>query len=221
MKTETNSPKSQQKKRLAAYSAAVGLGAFTCGESAEAAIIHVDGPDIVVSSGSGGYYDMNGDTVPDFRFRHTTSGSGSAAIRFQGTYGSADLTNSPAKGSTYYVRSFEFGDLIGPSTPSTGPASGIVRADAVNFGDETDPQYAGIALLIGGNTHYGWVRLKTEPVDSGGQPDPPLTGTIFEWAYESTPNTAIAAGATVPEPSSLALLAAGAGALALRRRKSV
>jgi hypothetical protein len=45
------------------------------------------------------------------------------------------------------------------------------------------------------------------------------TATLFSYAYETAANTAIAAGA-IPEPSALALLAAGGGALALRRRRN-
>src|SRR3972149_260780 len=213
--------KRQLAQRITSYTAAAGLGAFAFGEAADGAIIYVDVPDIVVNetNPTGGYFDMNGDAIADFRFRFQPSGGAAARIRFQGVYGSADLTNSPAKGSTYYVRSFELGDLIGPGTPAAA-ANGLVRSDSTNFGNPTDPQYAGIALLIGRDTHYGWLRMKTEPIDPiTGAAAPPLTGTIFDWAYESVPDTAIAAGA--PEPSSLALLAAGAGAGAfgLRRRR--
>lgn len=202
----------QVAKRLAAYSAAAGLGAFACGETADAAISYTDVSDIVVDAANptGGYFDMDGDTVPDFRIRFQ-SGYAPAAIRFQGAYASADLTNT-AKGSTYYVRSFESGDLIGPGA-SEANVPGIVSSNATNFGNPIDPQYAGIRLDIGGSTHFGWVRIKTEYVGGAST----LTGTIFDWAYETTPDTAIAAGA-IPEPTSLALLAAGAGALALRRR---
>jgi len=65
-------------------------------------------------------------------------------------------------------------------------------------------------------TNYGWLRLTTGTVGAGG-------GTVVDWAYESTPETGIAAGATssIPEPSALACLALGAlGLGSLRRRKA-
>ena len=64
-------------------------------------------------------------------------------------------------------------------------------------------------------TNFGWVRMTT---NTGGG------GTVIDWAYESTPGVAIAAGATssVPEPSALACLAMGAFGLAsLRRRQKI
>lgn len=219
MNKKNNSSKTrrtqQVAKRLTAYSAAAGLGAFACGETAEAVVIYTDVPDIVVNATNptGGYYDMDGDTVPDFRFRFQ-AGYAPAAIRFQG-YGLSDELTNTSKGSAYYLRSFELGDSIGPGAVPTSTGFGIAASNATNFGNPTDPQYAGISLDIGGSTHYGWVRIKTENV--GGEST--LTGTIFDWAYETAPDTAIAAGA-IPEPTSLALLAAGAGALALSRRSA-
>lgn len=278
-----NSP-AQSAKRLASYTAAAGLGAFAFGENAQGVIIYNDVADIVVANGASYYIDMDGNGYDDFRFRHSASGYPGAAIRFQGVGYSYELTNT-AKGSNYYMRSFELNDSIGPGAQTTSTGYGILRADYVNFG-ATDivnyPQFAGILLDINGSIHYGWVRIQTGPVNENGEADPPITGTIFDWAYETDPNTAILAGdqgsfiqgdfdgdldvdgddldqwfgdfglngdsdadidgdsdggdylhwarnftgpgvlastTAVPEPTSLALLAAGVGAYALKRRK--
>jgi hypothetical protein len=63
-------------------------------------------------------------------------------------------------------------------------------------------------------THYGWIK-----VDTTGQNDGSVT--VVDWAYETTPNAAIAAAA-VPEPGTFALCLLGMGAAgvqAWRRRK--
>lgn len=64
----------------------------------------------------------------------------------------------------------------------------------------------------GSSIHFGWVRFSTG-TSLGAQPR-----SIVEYAYESTANTGIAAGA-IPTPGSLALLAVGALGLAGRRRR--
>lgn len=61
------------------------------------------------------------------------------------------------------------------------------------------------------SVHYGWMRIIVGP--SGED------GTVVDWAYENSPDTAIAAGA-VPEPSMTAMLAVAflGGTMRIRRR---
>jgi hypothetical protein len=100
-----------------------------------------------------------------------------------------------------------------------------VRREGTNTaGFWTQPNQTGFApfrLNAGsGNYQYGWIRLKW--TDSAGDPNPwPNTITAIDWAYESTLNTTIqaGAGAAVPEPSRALLALAGLGAMALRRRR--
>jgi len=68
---------------------------------------------------------------------------------------------------------------------------------------------------VNSQVHYGWARISLS-ADYASQPM-----SIVAYAYESTPNTAIAAGA-VPEPGTLALVGLGALVVvgrALRRQK--
>ncbi|QEG34746.1 PEP-CTERM sorting domain-containing protein [Bythopirellula goksoeyrii] len=278
-------------KRLTCYTTAAGLGAFAYGETAQALVIHHDvEPDLAATLIDmdqglvGDYYiDMNGDGIDDFRIRYQIAGYDLAAIRFQGVGYSEELSNTD-KGSNYYVRSFELGDSIGPGAVTTSTGYGIVAPNYTNFGatdTENYPQFAGIRIDIGGMTHYGWVRMQVTPLEDF-TPVAPLTATIFDWAYETDPDTAIIAGdvgsfipgdfdddgdvdgadlnqwqgdygvnggsdadvdgdsdgrdfliwqrsytgpmlvassTSIPEPTSLALLAAGGGALALKRRR--
>jgi len=71
--------------------------------------------------------------------------------------------------------------------------------------------YIGFDLNTGGTNYYGWMQIAN--------PASVVAGQVVDWAYESSPNTSILAGA-VPEPSTWALLTAGA-ALMLCRRKII
>jgi hypothetical protein len=95
-----------------------------------------------------------------------------------------------------------FNDLVGFSNGVTG--------------------YSGFAFDIAGANHYGWVEW-THTLATG-----PGTGLVevSNWAFEDAADTPIQVGdlgapSAVPVPTSLALLASGAGGLlAWRRRRS-
>ena len=77
--------------------------------------------------------------------------------------------------------------------------------------------YIGLQFQIAGQTYYGWARAGAPVVGING-------GWIYDYAYETVPNTPILAGeGEVPEPSTVALLLAlgGAGWLLRRRRQPV
>jgi hypothetical protein len=86
------------------------------------------------------------------------------------------------------------------------------------------PQFVGVRFTTSGGPfdglHYGWIRLTSDMHDIN---SPDREYTIVDWAFESDPGVAITAGdtgsANVPEPSSLALFAAGAAGLAALRLK--
>jgi len=71
--------------------------------------------------------------------------------------------------------------------------------------------YIGFEFQIDSNTHYGWF-------DFQGHSSTPY-GVVYGWGYESTPGVSIPAGAVaIPEPATIALLAAGGLLLALHRK---
>ncbi|MEO1496131.1 MAG: PEP-CTERM sorting domain-containing protein [Planctomycetota bacterium] len=73
---------------------------------------------------------------------------------------------------------------------------------------------AGVQFDRGGANHFGWIRLRFESAPGGRI----SSVEALEWAWEDRPDTAIPAG-VVPEPTGLAMLAAGAaGVAALRSR---
>ncbi|HMP06244.1 MAG TPA: PEP-CTERM sorting domain-containing protein [Lacipirellulaceae bacterium] len=233
-------PSATFSKRLASYATAAGLGAFSYGETARAGIVYVDlDPDLVNNTASTFTpLDLDGNGTVDFLFGQTTLNYAGVRIvvfghplfqppedRLPAGELSRNFTNSlPAsgKGNQYYIRSFEFGDVIGPGLPepiflgSGYPNfNGNVATNANNFGKTSTPQYWGFGLNINGAIHYGWGRVST--IGSGGSPNV-FTATLYEYAYQSEPGVPIMAG-QVPEPTSLAMLAAGGGGLALASRR--
>ncbi len=85
-------------------------------------------------------------------------------------------------GSAAYVNS---------SMPSVFPGVGLgVYSNTVGLGEgkfiNNGELYFGVQFEITGATHYGWVRVSVA--------DLAVSGILFDYAYESTANTAIQAG---------------------------
>ena len=77
-----------------------------------------------------------------------------------------------------------------------------------NPGQQGGRYFCGVGWRQGDGFHYGWMELQ----GVGG-----TQMSILAWAWESTPNVPIAAGA-IPEPSALLLLAGASVVLTSRRR---
>lgn len=195
-------------RKLSSYSAAAALGAFVAPGSADAEIIYTDlDPDVDVQFGLTPTVNLDNSADGYFEVAFVST---SANIQIRDSYSGNVLTSS----GTYYVRGFAAGDEIGPSANEAGDGGSHVGATFNNYNFFSgDDKYIGVSFEIAGQTHYGWIGFEVDSTN-------PLHGVIRDYAYESTPDTAITAGAKpVPEPGSLALLAAGAGAMAVRRRK--
>jgi hypothetical protein len=86
-----------------------------------------------------------------------------------------------------------------------------------------DRGFLGLQITVNGQIDYGWADISlnnggSPPARPGDPQDPTGQFTIYGYAYDDS-GLPIGAGA-IPEPSSLALLVAGAaGVLALRRRQ--
>jgi len=209
-------------KRLMAYSAAAGLGAFGAAQSAEAAIVYVDIPDIVLNEGGPQVtLDLNSDGIDDIAAQMLgNSQAWFLRFRVEAINGSDEYSNL-AKGNANYIRSFEGDAIIGNANPNNVPGAlvlPIAQSNSTNFGNQVAPQYMSMLLEdAAGDTHWSWVRMR---YDRNSSVSDMGVGTIFDYAYETDLSsvTDIVAGA-VPEPGSLGLLAAGAGALSFRRRR--
>jgi hypothetical protein len=73
-----------------------------------------------------------------------------------------------------------------------------------------ETQYAGLRFDLADGTHYGWIEARTDFNEV----------TLTRFGYESEPGVGTTAGAGVPEPGTLALLALGAAGVAAMRRRS-
>jgi len=164
------------------------------------------------------FFDLNGDGVNDFGFRNYNStmslvpAPGSLATATAGGgyqwYGPlnagtmvSEILNAPLSWSSEerYLVSYMMHDPTG-EVVGIGPWLGV------------DHGLLGVSFDIGGQTHYGWMRMSD------------VSETAFavhDWAYETQPGLGINAG-VVPEPSSTFVVACGLGVLGLaewRRRR--
>ena len=111
---------------------------------------------------------------------------------------------------------------LAPGTPINasslyGSNSSAAGADQAQWNLGSCNNLIGIRLQNEANAnqiHYGWMRVCLDGT-AGNQPR-----SIQEYAWENVAGTSIGAGNTVPEPTSLGLLALGAAGILLRRRSS-
>ncbi len=228
------------KARWAGYAAA-GAAAFGAGEVADAAIVH-SGVLNIDLAGAAGNIDLDGDGVNDIFLSNpvnsaTTIGGGSYPVAGAGFVAQGNnivgtgTTATTVANSNAGIAGFTgaFGYPYAYNIPvgaaidgalSFLPAGTLAFVSYANNGGSS--QFAvqgqqgiiGVEFDIGGNTHYGWIRVENRTGV------PTHLFTLVDFAYEDQPNTAINAGA-IPEPGSLGLLALGAtGLLGWRRRRS-
>ena len=167
----------------------------------------MDVPDATITQGQTLYINLDSVGYNEFAVAaHTNS------VRVN-PYNIAPQSSKVLTSSSYYVQSFDAGAEIGPTSVEAGGARFAGRQVGPYFYNFVGAdKYLGLKWDIGsGNFLYGWARLDVTADNMG-------TATLFSFAYETEPNTSIVAG-QIPEPSSLALLAAGGGAVALKRRR--
>jgi len=169
--------------------------------------------------------DLDDNGTLDLHFRNNAGGGQAASIRFIGLpyptpvpdpsahYSYALSSNARPGNATYYVRAFYDGEQINePGVGNTvkvirdpippfepfGKGYGIMKSDYVNFrydpGSPDTFKFAGIAINdLNNELHFGWVRIRAFYADTPVYGD--LGATLYDWAFETEPNTPILAGA--------------------------
>lgn len=182
--------KNKLKSRMLTYgSMATAIGASS---NVSAAVVYTDiVPDHVGGGNSQYMLDVNNDGTNDFAF----NGYSWFYSGYYGTYQSNSFRLQPLAGSNGWQQGGYYGGpgvLSSSNMISAGQSFGTYSG-ALNYSwgygcyggwcSQTD-KFIGLRFNIGGNTHYGWVRL-----DVSGN-----SWVIKDYAYEDTPNTPIMAG---------------------------
>jgi hypothetical protein len=203
-------------KRLSVYSASavmagVGLVALVQPAEGEIVVSHVN---IQIC---GSTIDLNNDGKPDFSFPcYASQYEHSFYVKMM----VAPLTGGKAVGGARgsagpYASALGSGAKIGPSAHFSSSV-GIEQLQVERSGGgqsistysqysligqwgNKGPRYLGVKFLIKGQTHYGWIRMSVTRRNHHAQS---LNGTITEFAYETTANKAITAGATKDDSAS-------------------
>jgi hypothetical protein len=199
--------KAEQKKLNAKLLAYCGMasGALLAAPSAEATIIYSGVKNLDVSTGNPmRSVDLDSDGVIDMQFRNHL-GSYSSYI------GLTQLNNNffAGKAGSRGPSNVFMNASIGPSLSwwqaqaSHNLLNGTFQLRACNpapFGSFAyTTGYLGVKFDIGSNKHYGWIKYHGSnfiPPRNCYQTLGHVTGTIIDWAYESTPDTSILAGKT-------------------------
>lgn len=192
-------------KRLNAYIVAAGasaVAALGAAPSASAEIVYTPAH-VTVSEGGSYSIDLNGDGVSDFTLnfvRYASHGSDLALVL--DVPGNGVRPALPGTLSVPAAGDLRVGALIGREqaykTTTSGFYGGVLmgagyayHSSTFQFGPWVNAthRYLGVKFMIGGEVHFGWVRLNVNGLQFlGGQ------AVITGYAYETEPDQVIRAG---------------------------
>lgn len=221
-----NLSKSRSLPKLSALPAMGLLGAAAT--TADAAILYTEVPGgMTIGPDSAIYFDLTQTSSGEF-FSNIPEQvqNRTAALHFQGKTNTNPaivslvetgilLVALQVENDLHYAMKFDSGAFISSSlidfSINDSPVL-LAKGDLGPWAGGATNKYLGLAIQSPDPDiwNYGWAEVSYSPGSL----------TLHGFAYETDANTPITAGA-IPEPSSVALLAlaAGAGALGLRRRK--
>lgn len=167
--------------------------------------------------------DLNGDGSADYTL---ISESGQTVLQPRNN-NSFIVVPEPPPDLGAFVAALHQGDSIDPTPSSLDPRYVWFDASTDPFGysliaamNTSGPlgnffngiHYIGLEFAYGGGMHYGWMRIDS--------PSPDVAyGQLLDWAYETSPNTPILAGA-VPEPGTMTLCLLGLAIFSLSSYKA-
>jgi hypothetical protein len=229
--TPSNLSESTQRllNSYALAASAAGVSALALAMPAEAKIVYTRAHHVITR---GGTYklDVNHDGTTDFTlndtYKSTTSG-------FYAILSAAPAPGNGLEGWTggkAWAFALKPGAAIGPRHyfPANALVEAASLAGSLYYGGSwvnVKNRYIGLQFQIAGKTHYGWARLSVQVVNRSS-----ISATLTGYAYETIPGKPIHAGQTtatdettvsqsVPQSPTLAMLAMGAPALSIWRRK--
>jgi hypothetical protein len=191
-------------KRLLAYgvaSAGVMFGALR----ADAQIVYTPSNIPMAQGFAGGaltQLDLNNDGKPDFAFSnysYSTHGLGAQALSVKPAQTGNETLGVQVKGQRRVTAAaLDAGVEVGSQGNFQSYPQGLemaIRAHGTSgFASGSwlnlETAYLGLEFLIDGEVHYGWARIKFTG------PRAYLDGSIYGYAYESTPNKSIVTGQT-------------------------
>lgn len=202
----------------AAFAATAGVGLVGEIPQASADIVWSGPVNIVIPDNIDGVYfnlvtgatGTSGATTPGWDINpYSASGTANASFNLWGPTAETWLNIGTLETPQYVIPE---GTSIGPGDLFGRPGGSAVVPPQITL---NAPNLFGVQFFFpepgaGATTHYAWVEI-TFGAELGDR-------AITQYAYQSTPGTAILAGA-IPEPSSLSVLALGALGLFARRRR--
>jgi hypothetical protein len=183
---------------LAASTAGAAFAALVPPVNAEIIYRKVD---VELRHGGSTLLDINQDGETDFAFKFIPVSDGNASylsVKGEGVNSVVSFLSRGRNWAAALVDGAEIGPFTGPHAAPMLSAGG--SATHFSYGpwapgtSQNFSRYLGVRFEIAGKMHYGWVRLKIDPLCTSCRNGDKNSGHIVDAAYESVPDKSIIAG---------------------------